>query len=437
MSRPTLRPTLAARPRRALAAAVLALAACALAAAPAVAQDVLIRGATVHTAGADGTLQNADVLVQGGVIRAVGPGLSEPAGITVIDAKGKQLTPGFFGGLTALGLEEVSGETGTVDHRLALGTMMPPHEATFRPEFDVDVAFDPRSQVIDVNRVEGVAWTVLTPGTTGGGSFVAGQGSAVRLDGAWDGPLPGSRSLHVNLGSDAIALAGGSRAGQWMLLEQAIAEARSGVDDGLLTRAGRGTLARYLAGGRVVFNVDRAADIRQAVAFAQRHGFSAVIAGGAEAWVVADVLKAADVPVLLDALANLPGDFDSLDATLENAARLHRAGVRIGFSNGDTHNARRLRQVAGVAVANGLPWGVALAGLTSEPARMFGVDARFGRIAPGQVADLVLWDGDPLEVTTLPVAVWNGGNAVPMRSRQTLLRDRYAAEPESLPRAYR
>nr|WP_026816328.1 amidohydrolase family protein [Arenimonas composti] len=421
--------------KRFLAAAFAGLAAAALAL-PAAAQDLLIRGATVHTAGAQGTLQDADVLVQGGVIRAVGPGLSAPAGIPVVDGKGRQLTPGFFGGLTALGLEEVSGEPSTVDHRLALGSMAPPDAHPLRPEFDVDVAFDPDSLVVGVNRVEGVAWTVLSPASVSGGSFIAGQGSAMRLDGRFDGPLANSRSLHVNLGGDALAMSGGSRAGQWMLLEQAIAEARSGVGDDLLTRAGRSTLARYLAGGRVVFHVDRAADIRQVLVFARRHGLKAVISGGAEAWRVAAELKAADVPVLLDALDNLPRDFDALNATLENAARLHRAGVRVAFSNGDTHNARRLRQIAGVAVANGLPWGAALAGLTSVPAQVFGVDDRIGRIAPGQLADLVLWDGDPLEVTTLPVQVWSGGVALPMRSRQTLLRDRYAADEGSLPRAY-
>jgi hypothetical protein len=406
---------------------------------PASAQDLLIRDATVHTAGSRGTLKNHDVLVQGGVVRQVGQGLAAPAGATVVEAKGRPLTPGLFGGLTGLGIEEVSGEASTVDNGLALSATPNSHEHTWRPEFDVDVAFNPRSAAIGVNRVEGITFTVLSPSSTAGGSFVAGQGSAVVLDGRFDAALPGSRSLFVNLGGGASPLSGGSRAGQWMLLEQAVAEARTGPEDGgLLTRAGRASLSRYLAGGRVVFQVDRAADIRQALAFAKKHGLKPVIAGGAEAWMVAPELKAANAPVLLDALVNLPSSFDALGSTLENAARLHRAGVSVGFSqSGDaTHNARKVRQLAGVAVANGLPWEAGLAGLTAVPAQVFGLAPQRGRIEPGQVADLVLWSGDPLEVNTVAEQVWFDGRAASMRSRQTELRDRYLQAPGPLPRAY-
>lgn len=408
------------------------------AALPAAAQDLLVRDATVHTAGSAGTLKDHDVLVQGGVVRAIGPDLAAPAGVPVIEAKGRPLTPGLFGGLTGLGIEEVSGESSTVDGGLALGAMQPAHEgSSWRPEFDVDVAFNPHSAAIGVNRVEGITFTVLSPSALPGGSFVAGQGSAVLLDGRYDAALPGTRSLFIDLGSDASGLSGGSRAGQWMLLEQAIAEARSG-GEGLLTRAGRAAMARYLAGGRVVFHVDRAADIRQVLAFAKKNGMRPVIAGGNEAWRVAGELKAANAVVLLDSLANLPANFDSLASSLENAARLHRAGVRVGFTQrGDaTHNARKVRQLAGNAVAHGLPWEAGLAAMTSVPADAFGLGGQRGRIAVGQAADLVLWSGDPLEVNTVAEQVWFGGVPANMRSRQTELRDRYLAPKGALPRAY-
>ena len=407
---------------------------------PVCAQDLLVRNATVHTAGAQGTLKAHDVLVQGGVVRAVGANLAAPAGVTVVDAKGRPLTPGLFAGLTGLGIEEVSGEPATVDSGLALGAMVPAHEgSSWRPEFDVDVAFNPVSAAIAVTRVEGFTFTVLSPGSLPGGSFVAGQGSATLLDGRYDAALPGSRSLFVNLGGGASELSGGSRAGQWMLLEQAVAEARAGSGDGLLTRAGRTSLARYLAGGRVVFHVDRAADIRQALKFAAANGMKPVIVGGSEAWRVAGELKAANAAVFVDALANLPSSFDALGATLENAARLHRAGVVVGFSQGGdaTHNARKIRQLAGTAVAYGLPWEAGLAGLTSVPAQVFWLSSQRGRIEVGQVADLVLWSGDPLEVNTLAEQVWFGGKPASMRSRQTELRDRYFAPEGALPRAYR
>jgi imidazolonepropionase-like amidohydrolase len=153
---------------------------------------------------------------------------------------------------------------------------------------------------------------------------------------------------------------------------------------------------------------------------------------------VAAEIKAADAPVLLDALANLPSSFDALGATLENAARLHRAGVRVGFTQGGdaTHNARKIRQLAGTAVAYGLPWEAGLAGLTSVPAQVFGLSGTRGRIEVGQAADLVLWSGDPLEVNTLAEQVWFAGKPASMRSRQTELLERYLAPKGALPRAY-
>jgi len=244
-----------------------------------------------------------------------------------------------------------------------------------------------------------------------------------------------SRTLFADLGVGAPA-AGVGRAAQFMLLEQAVREAKppASMRDGdfrLLTPAGREVLARYLNGGRIAFSVDRATDIRQMLAYARQHGTRPVVVGGAQAWQVADALAAARVPVVLDPLVDLPDSFDQIGATLENAARLHEAGVRIAFTNlGDgTHNARKVRQAAGVAVANGLPWEAALAALTANPAEIFGLGAAYGRIEPGFVADLVLWSGDPFEVTTVAEQVWIDGRAQSMRSRQTELRDRYRPVP--------
>ena len=176
-----------------------------------------------------------------------------------------------------------------------------------------------------------------------------------------------------------------------------------------------------------MFDVDRASDIRQVVAFARSEKLRAVIAGGAEAWLVAGELKSAGVPVLLDPLDNLPASFDKVGATLENAARLQKAGVTIAFSFRDpqAHNIRKIRQAAGNAVAHGLPPEAALAAMTRNPAAIFGVADRAGTLEVGRPADLVLWSGDPLEVTTLAERVFIGGQAIPMRSRQTELRDRY------------
>lgn len=412
------------RPLARLARAGLAAGLLAALAVPGFAQDLLVRNATVHTAGAQGTLQGADVLVQGGVIRAVGTGLAVPAGVSVVEADGRPLTPALFGGITDIGLEEVSGEAPTVDGELKLDGQ------PVRPEFDVTLAYNPASVLVPVARVEGIGFTVLHAGHARGGSIIGGQGGTMRLDGSLD-PV-GPRVLFVALGAAGAGLSGESRAGQWMLLDQLVDEARGRIApesrNALMTPAGRAALARFLDGkGLVVVEVERAADILQLLRWSKRHGVRVAISGGAEAWKVAPQLAAAKVPVFVDPLANLPADFDRIGATMENAARLHAAGVPVGFSQaGDaSHNARKVRQLAGNAVANGLPWEAALAGLTSVPARVLGVGDQLGSIAPGMRADLVLWSGDPLELTSLPDQVWLDGRAQPMRSRQTELRDRY------------
>ncbi len=403
---------------------LIALAAASLAPAVAPAQDILIRDARVHTAAAAGTLEHADVWVRDGRIAAVGAHLAVPAGATLVEANGRPVTPGLFGGITQIGLEEVNLEASTFDAELKLTA--PAWQHMWRPEFDVTPAFNARSVLLPVARIEGVTWTMLGP--LAADSLVVGQGSAVTLDGRFDAALDGSKTLFVNWGSAAHAASGGSRAAQYMLFDQAIREVKEPGSSGpaaLLLPEGRAALKAYLAGGRVIFQADRASDIREVIRYAARHGMKPVIAGGAEAWVVARDLAAAGVPVILNPLANLPDGFDQLGARFDSARILNEAGVRIAFSYPDSFQARKNRQLAGNAVAHGLPWDAGLAAITSNPADIFGIGADRGRIEKGKVADLVLWSGDPLEVTTVAEQVWIAGIPASMRSRQTELRDRY------------
>jgi imidazolonepropionase-like amidohydrolase len=155
---------------------------------------------------------------------------------------------------------------------------------------------------------------------------------------------------------------------------------------------------------------------------------------------VAEELAAADVSVILDSLANLPDNFDSLNARLDAASILAKAGVRFaigGDGANQNHNARNITQAAGIAVANGLSWDEALEALTLAPAEMFGVAERIGSLEAGKRADLVIWNEDPLELTSYPDQVFIGGEAVPMQSRQTLLRDRYLDRSSTEPPAFR
>lgn len=390
---------------------------------------VLIRGATVHTMSADGTLENTDVLISGGDVQEIGKDLPvSQDGVFVFNADGRPLTPGFFAGISKIGITEVSAVEESTDSSLDLNEM--------RPEFDVVPAYNPNSSLVPVTRIEGYSFTLL--GADSKGSLFGGKGQLVALDGGYQSFI-GQPVLFINVGRDASSLSGGSRAAQWMLLNQAMQEADSppaSTETALLTRAGRGTLSEYAVGGKVVINVDRASDILATLRFAQKYGLDLVIAGGAEAWMVAEQLAASATPVLLDPLYNLPRNFDALGARLDNAALLQAAGVDVIISGAGSHNARKQRQMAGNAVSHGLPHEAGIAALTSTPARVFGVEDQQGSIREDMSANVVLWSGDPLEVTSTAEVVVINGKLMPMESRQTKLRDRYLPENPAMPRAY-
>jgi hypothetical protein len=404
------------------------LAASAAGAAP---SAVLLRNGVIHTEGARGTIAGGSVLIVGGRITAVGRDLVAPPGAEVIDLKGRPVTPALFGGVGQMGVTEIEAESSTNDGALKLGQM--------RPEFDLALAFNPDSMPLAVSRVEGIGFALLAPSSEAGrkgalgSSIVAGLASVVRLDGRRPrAPV----ALAVTVGEDAGPLAGENRAAAYMLLAQALEEARAPAalaagEQRLLTPAGRRVLKSFVVEQKpVVFAVDRAADIRTVVEFAEREKLKAVVFGGAEAWRVAPLLARAQVPVVVDPLDDLPEQFDQIGATLENAARLHAAGVTVVFSrrSASPHDARKLRQAAGNAVAHGLPWDAALAALTSAPAKVFRAAGEFGSIEAGRPANLVVWSGDPLEVSSLVDATWLDGRRQSLRTRQTELRDRYLAK---------
>ncbi|HUO86381.1 MAG TPA: amidohydrolase family protein, partial [Thermoanaerobaculia bacterium] len=403
-------------------------------------ETVAITGATVHTLGADGTLEDATVVIADGRIVAVGRDVAVPSGARVIDGRGKGVTPGFFDSLSRLGLVEVgavagSRDTATEDERIS---------AAFR----VADAFNPESTLLPVTRVEGLTRALVAPSP--GGSLIAGQAAVVHLGGGSDPIVVTPAALLVTLGERGARFAGGSRAAALLALREALEDARDYAQhrdawaqgrrrDYALSRLDLEALVPVVEGRLpLLVMVDRASDIRSVLALAAEQGLRLVVAGGAEAWRVADELAAAGVPVLVDPLDNLPSSFETLGATLDNAARLHAAGVTVALMSEDAHNARNLRQAAGNAVAHGLPPQAALAAMTSVPAAIWGLGDSYGSLVPGREADVVVWDGDPLELTSYPEAVFIRGRQVPRDNRQIRLRDRYRDLPVAgdLPLAY-
>ena len=398
------------------------------------AASLLITNGLVFT-GDDTPPNQLDILIEDGLIEAVASDLSTAEADQVIDAAGRPVTPALFAGITAAGLSEIGMVYEAVDSRLN-----ELYTGLMHPEFDVRKAYNPLSSVVPVTRIEGYGYTLLAAAF--GDRTISGQGSLVRFDGGFDS-FEGNTIVFVNVDGYSGNKVGGSRAAHWMLLETAFSSLTTQQGNGLwlthnehplINQTGRATLKNARENGIFVFRANRASDILQALAFSQQHNLRAVISGGQEAWIVREDLVASGTPVVINALDNLPGSFDGLGARLDNAALLHEAGITLLFTSGETHNARKLRQVAGNAVANGLPYEVAIAAMTSLPAEIFGGKPRM--IAPGLRADVVIWSGDPLDVSSAADQVIIDGKLDPMTSRQTELLQRYLPTEAGLGRAY-
>lgn len=395
--------------------------------APAHAESIAITGAVVHTLSERGTLEDATVLITDGRIVGVGTDITVPAGAQVIDGRGRQLTPGLFVGYSNIGLAEVDGVSQSRDGVIASDG---PGAA-----FSVARAVNPDSVLYGIARAGGVLHAMTGP--RAGVDPFAGQASVIRLDGSGRTLVAPDAAMVATVGVRGAALSGGSRAAALQRIDQAFAEAELFTNSAALVRGGQASnlsqsradlsaLASFVASGRPLAVIaNRASDILHVLAILRERGIQPVILGGAEAWKVADELAAADVPVVLDPLQNLPSSYDELGARIDAAALLHAAGVRIGFLSWSGHEVREIRQYAGNAVAWGLPRDVALAAITRTPAQIWRVDDRIGRIAPGMVADLVLWTGDPLELSSWAETVIVDGQVVPLDSRQLRLQERY------------
>ncbi len=405
------------------------------------ADTIAIIGGTVHTLGSQGSVSGATVLIEDGRITAVGSSVAVPDDARVFDASGKIVTPGLFDATSYIGVEEISLVDESVD-RVHVGER-------YTASFDVKFAINPHSTLIPINRIEGVTRAMVSPGTGKEDHLIAGLGATIKLT-TDSSALDNSRAaMFADFGERGAQLAGGSRAAAILILREALEDAidfarnRRAYDAGsrrdyVLSRPDLEALSLVLEKEiPLVVSVNRASDILTVIGLGTEFDIRVVVLGGAEAWMVAEELAVAGVPVILDPMENLPNRFESLAATLENAARLHAGGVIIAFATSDSHNARNLKQSAGIAVAYGLPFQEALRALTVNPAIIFGVADRYGTLEAGQDADVVIWSGDPLEVTTFADHVFIAGEEVPMESRSTLLRDRYLDLDSDMPPAYR
>ena len=383
---------------------------------------IVLTGATVHT-GEGPPLTDASVLMDGERIVAVGRDVRVPADALRIDAEGSVVTPGLVDAHTRLGLaDHARGVPAVVE------AVVGPTDDPVRAALRVLDTFNPDSVSLPVARAGGVTSALVAPR----GGIVSGQ--SILIDLALDDPVrERNAALHVSVKPGSQP---GGRSRAFLRLREALEDAR-------LYRANRGpfisrklrelsvsaadleVFERALAGALpVVIEVDRASDIRSALRLAREYRLDAVLLGAREGWKVADAIARAEVPVLVNPLQNLP-TADAPFSRSDNAALLHAAGVELALTmRGEVHLVHRLRQAAGNAVAAGLPYDVALAAVTRTPSEIMGFE-NTGVLRRGALANVVVWNGDPLEVTSWATRVFVRGRQLDLTTRQDELLERY------------
>lgn len=426
------------------AAAIVALAA------PAMAQDVAITNAKLVIGDGSAPVDGGTVVVRGGKVVAAGRGVAVPAGVSVVDAGGRYVTPGIFAGFTRMGIVEVDGVSATNDASAG--------SSPFNAALDVTPSVNPRATPIAINRTEGVTRAVVAPDAAKGSIF-AGQGAVIDTRSDLH-PVARPRAFQfMEYGESGSQLAGGSRSAAIAMLRNAVTEARAYArnpasfadrgKDALLTRADAEALAPVVQGKvPLLVHVERASDILVLLQLKRETpGLKLVLVGATEGWTVAKDIAAAGVPVIASPLNDLPASFEQLAATQSNIGRMQAAGVLVGIGTINDDEARQARlekQFAGNLVAltrvpgaTGLDWNQAFAAISGKAAEAVGLGDAFGTLRPGRVGDVVVWDGDPLEIGSMPVKLFVDGIEQPLANRQTRLRDRYwKPEEGALPKAY-
>mgnify|MGYP001372187819 FL=1 len=383
-------------------------------------ESVLFKNASIYTGESKQLLKGHDLYVVDGKISDIGINLEVPAD-KVLNVDGKIITAGFIAPFTHLGLIEINQIAATRDDSSDL----------YSAGFSISGAFNPSSTLIPYNLNGGLTAAISAP--SGSGLF-SGLGSGFSLSGNSDSLLSRDIALYSSIGAD-----GESKAANILLIEDTFELARKfNEDSSEIQEFGLPESVKYskrdlLAIKRVlnkeipmVVSINRASDIITMINFAKNQDIKLVIMGASEGWMVASQLAESNIPVILEPINNLPTSFDRLGSRLENAALLNDAGVKIliSYDEWETHNAYLSRQGAGIAVSYGLPWNEAVNALTKNVSETFNIPDR-GTLTIGNEADLIVWDADPLDVTSFAEQIYISGKLMPANTRSLMLRDRY------------
>ncbi|MGH7602803.1 MAG: amidohydrolase family protein [Gemmatimonadaceae bacterium] len=403
---------------------------------PVDAQTIAITGGKVYPVSGP-PIERGTVVIVNGRITAVGSNVAIPADAQRIDATGKIVTPGFVNSSTQLGVQEIAAVRDTRD-------MSARGKDNIAAAFTVWEGLNPNSVMLAPARKDGITSFVVMP--TGG--LVAGQAALVDV-------VPGTISdMLVRAPVAMVAEIGDPQSAGVNARGELIVKLRELLEDTRFFQSHREAFdraqTRNFSAGRLdleamipviegklplLVTVDREADIDDALRLAREFNIKLMIGGGAEAWMMADKLAVAHVPVLTGAMNNIPAEFASLGQRQENAAILSKAGVPValignaGGGDEEAFNVRNLKQEAGNAVAYGMAWDNALKAVTLAPAEIFGVADRVGSLQPGREGNVVVWSGDPFEFTTRVEHVFVRGREYHDKTRQDQLMERYRNLP--------
>jgi imidazolonepropionase-like amidohydrolase len=397
-------------------------------------------------------IENGTLVIRDGKIAAVGANVEVPAGALVIDAKGLQIYPGLFDPITQMGMSEISAVNATVDTT---------ETGAYNPDVVAATAVFPSSEHIPVTRASGIAEVLAVPDSGGfdsGGSrgVIGGQASAINLAGWTINEMLIKRSVAMVISWPTIETRSFDFA-TFSRKDKPFTEAKQDYEKQVneltefLDRArhyaqamGHGGPADYqrdlkleamapVIRGQlpVLVFADRARDIRNAVEYCDKQKLKMILAGGEQAYRVKDLLRSKGIPVILRPTLTLPSEEDdAYDRLLSQPAELSAAGVKFAFGSFDNSFARRLGQQAANAVAYGLPYDEALKAVTVYPAEIFGIADQVGTLETGKLANIIVTNGDPLEITTDVKFLFIKGQQTSLDNRHQRLYEKYLNRPK-------
>ena len=400
-------------------------------------ETILIKNATIYD-GVKNIPFEGNILIENETIKQVSS--TNMQADFVIDASGMIVTPGIIGTDTNIGIVEIG----------ALSVTRDDSSEIYSIGFSIHDAFNPKSTLIPWNRSNGVTSALSLP--QGTSSPIGGLGSYFLLDGEFD--ITSNKDI-VMIGSVGGS-SNESRAETYAIMDDLLSFASSinirdlSSDADIAELIEASPIAEFMKlhprdvkalfklinnNLPLIISTHRASDILKLIELKEKYNLNLIIKGAQDASLVASKIAESNTPLIINPINNIPGSFDELASNIQMASRLEREGIDLMFNTPRSHNFHLVRQGAGVAVANGMSYEAAISAITSTPAKVFNIEQR-GEIKSGYFADIVIWDADPLEPSSMPEYVFINGKSIDLTSRSSRLRDRYISQPEK-PNTYR